>query len=243
MTQLRDNEGSVVAGLTPTGLPAMGLDRTASVERIINVDASGNVQVVGSIVPVPPATGLQSFVVSVAAGPAVALTAPVANTIRQLVQNRSQAIGSLVLVHEVGGGAGTGVALGPLGSALFETTKALEAVNTAGPTPVDVSIQFETATGTPTPTPPANLQSNNTAVGIGATVPLTAPPANTQRQIVQNRSLSAVSLVLIREVGGTPGTGAALASLGCVTFDDTASLEVENIAGPAATIAVLQEIT
>jgi hypothetical protein len=82
----------------------------------------------------------------------------------------------------------------------------------------------------------------NTTVGVGATVALPVPPPGTISMTVQNRTTGAATRVLVRQVGGAPGTGIELQTRGTITFDKAiAPLEVENIAGPAATIAILFE--
>ena len=81
----------------------------------------------------------------------------------------------------------------------------------------------------------------DTAVGIGATVPLPAPPANTRSMTIQNTG-PAGSLIRVREVGGPAGSGVILARFSSVTYGgiDGAidTLEVEEVAGIATSVAM-----
>jgi len=82
----------------------------------------------------------------------------------------------------------------------------------------------------------------DTPVGVGATVPLTAPPAGTRRMTVEVTSGSALTLIRVRELAGAAGTGRLLVLLGSTTYGGLDGavfpLEVENVAGPAATVHI-----
>jgi hypothetical protein len=83
----------------------------------------------------------------------------------------------------------------------------------------------------------------NTAIGLGATVALPAPPVGTLAIIVQNVTLGGASRVAIRQVGGAAGTGIRLATQEALIFDQSiAAIEGEHIAGPAATVTILFEV-
>jgi hypothetical protein len=82
-------------------------------------------------------------------------------------------------------------------------------------------------------------------VAAGATVPLPAIPSGTRSMTVQIPVGSALSNILIREVGGTPGTGRLLTYLASTLFGGAdgavQQLEAENIAGPDAEVSVIFE--
>jgi hypothetical protein len=84
--------------------------------------------------------------------------------------------------------------------------------------------------------------SPDTAVGVGATVPLTVPPVGTRRMRVQVTGGDDTTRIRVREVGGAGGSGDLLALLGSTLFGGVdgaiAPIEVENVAGPAATVMI-----
>jgi hypothetical protein len=81
----------------------------------------------------------------------------------------------------------------------------------------------------------------DTAVGIGATVPLPLPPSKTNRMTVQNTG-PAGTLIRVREVGGTAGSGIILARFSSISYGGIGGsiypLEVQEIAGIATTVAI-----
>lgn len=83
------------------------------------------------------------------------------------------------------------------------------------------------------------------SVGVGATVALPAVPANTRRRIVQVTGGDATTRIRIREVGAGGGKGIILLLYGSRKYGEAggaiAALEVENVAGPAATLCVQDE--
>ena len=89
------------------------------------------------------------------------------------------------------------------------------------------------------PTPGTTITSPvHVAVGVGATVPLPAPPAGTTNMTVQNVSGGATQL-LVRESPGVAGTGLIIVRFGSRTFDEAvATVEVEHVAGPAGSAAI-----
>ena len=82
----------------------------------------------------------------------------------------------------------------------------------------------------------------NTAVAPGATVALPVVPAGTRRMTIQIVGGNASSRVRVREAGGAAGTGILLALLGEQVYGGAdgalANMEVQNVAGPAASVAV-----
>lgn len=84
--------------------------------------------------------------------------------------------------------------------------------------------------------------SADAAVGVGATVPLTVPPANTRRMTIQVTGGDATTRIRVREVGGAAGSGKLLDLLGSTLYGGAdgaiAPVEVENVAGPAATVMI-----
>lgn len=83
------------------------------------------------------------------------------------------------------------------------------------------------------------------AVGAGLTVDLPVPPANTRCMVVQVVIGSSLTNVLVREKGGTAGTGRLLIIYGSTLFGGAdgavEQLECQNIAGPDAQISVTFE--
>jgi len=79
-------------------------------------------------------------------------------------------------------------------------------------------------------------------VGVGATVPLPVIPAGTRRMTVQVTGGDGTSRIRVREVGGAAGRGRLLLMYGSTVYGGVdgalAALEVQNVAGPAATVAV-----
>jgi len=100
---------------------------------------------------------------------------------------------------------------------------------------------------TPVKGSPGTVITSNAdiVVGVGATVALGVPPANTRRMTVQVTSGSGASRIRIREVAGGAGRGKVLTLLGSTMYGGAdgaiASLEAQNVAGPATTIAVQYE--
>jgi hypothetical protein len=83
------------------------------------------------------------------------------------------------------------------------------------------------------------------AVGVGATVALPAAPAGTRRRTVQVTGGSNLTRIRVREVGAGAGRGKILTLLGSTIYGGAdgaiASLEVQNVAGPAASVMVQDE--
>ena len=83
---------------------------------------------------------------------------------------------------------------------------------------------------------------DNTALNAAATEPLPTAPANTRRVRVQVTGGDESTQVLIREVGGTAGTGILLINNGSTLYGgidgSVADLEAQNLAGPAVTVRV-----
>jgi len=81
----------------------------------------------------------------------------------------------------------------------------------------------------------------NTAVGIGATVALAAPPVGTTRMTVQNKG-PAGTFILVREVGAGAGTGILLGRFSSVTYGGPGGaiepLEAEDVSLATSGIAV-----
>lgn len=79
-------------------------------------------------------------------------------------------------------------------------------------------------------------------VAAGETEPLPEPPDNTRRMVVQVTDGDDTTIVRIRELGGTAGTGIILILHGSRVYGGAdgalAPLEAENIAGPEAAVAV-----
>lgn len=113
----------------------------------------------------------------------------------------------------------------------------VEGVSGGIPIPVTITVDIEPGTTITTPA--------NTAIGGGATVALPAIPANTRRMRVQLTGGDTTSQVLIREAGGTAGTGILLTNNGSTLYGGAdgaiEALEAQNIAGPAAVIRVQYE--
>ena len=82
----------------------------------------------------------------------------------------------------------------------------------------------------------------DTPVGAGMTVALPAPPAGTRRMRVQVTDGDSTSIIRVREVGGPAGSGIILILHGSTLYGGAdgsiAPLEVENITGPAAEVAI-----
>lgn len=82
----------------------------------------------------------------------------------------------------------------------------------------------------------------DTAVGPGATVPLPAIPSGTRRFTVEVTGGDATTRIRVREVGGLAGSGKLLVLLGSTVYGGAdgavAALEVQNVVGPAAAVAV-----
>jgi len=87
--------------------------------------------------------------------------------------------------------------------------------------------------------------SADVAVGIGATVPLTVPPANTNRMTIQNTG-PAGSLIRVREVGGPAGAGIILGRFSSISYGgiggSIAAVEVEEVAGIATSASIQFEV-
>lgn len=79
-------------------------------------------------------------------------------------------------------------------------------------------------------------------VGIGATVALPVPPVGTSRMVAQVTGGDATTRMRIRELAGAAGTGILLLLLGTRGFGGgdgaIASLEIENVVGPAGAAAI-----
>lgn len=135
----RDIEGANVTGLTPSGIPAMGLDRTNNLEHILDVDANGKL----NIAPVAPGGNISTDAdVSVGAGATVSLGAPPATARVMTVQNTGAVA---VRIREVAGGAGRGILLNQYDVATYEgAIERLEAEN-LGAAGTTVAVQYETA--------------------------------------------------------------------------------------------------
>ena len=84
--------------------------------------------------------------------------------------------------------------------------------------------------------------SPDVAVGIGVTVPLTAPPAGTRRMTVNVTDGDGLTLIRVRELGGVAGSGRQLVLRGSTMFGEAggaiAPLEVEHEAGAAAAVSI-----
>lgn len=84
----------------------------------------------------------------------------------------------------------------------------------------------------------------DTAVGVGATVPLAVPPPTTRRMRIQITGGDEDTQVRIREVGGAAGSGILLlfSAVGSTIYGGAdgalAPLEAEHVAGAAAAVAV-----
>ena len=78
-------------------------------------------------------------------------------------------------------------------------------------------------------------------VGIGATVPLTAPPAGTRRMTVENTG-PAGSFIRVRRLGEAAGSGVLLARFGVASYGGAdgavAPLEVEDVSGAVTGVPV-----
>jgi hypothetical protein len=106
------------------------------------------------------------------------------------------------------------------------------AVNAAG--------QLVISIGTSTPGT-SIITSPDTVVGIGATVPLPAPPVGTTRMTVQNTGPSG-SVIRVRELGGPAGAGIKLVIFSQETYGGEdgaiAPLEVQEVAGIATSVCI-----
>jgi hypothetical protein len=95
--------------------------------------------------------------------------------------------------------------------------------------------------GPPPVAPGGDVDTNaDVAVGIGATAPLGTPPAGTTLMTIQNTG-PAGSLVRIREVGGTVGTGIVLVQFGSVSYREAIQqMEAQDVSSPGvgANVAV-----
>jgi hypothetical protein len=82
----------------------------------------------------------------------------------------------------------------------------------------------------------------DTAVGVAATELLPAPPAGTRRMTVEVTGGDSTTRIRVREAGGVAGAGTLLLLFGSATYGGqdgaVAALEVENVAGPAASVMV-----
>jgi hypothetical protein len=107
---------------------------------------------------------------------------------------------------------------------------------------IRVNAAGELVVSSTEPTPGTVVTTGaNTAVGVGATVALPVPPANTLSQLVQNVSAGAVEF-LFREAGGAAGTGLRFPRLGTLVHNEAvAALEAQHVAGPAGTVAIQWE--
>lgn len=98
------------------------------------------------------------------------------------------------------------------------------------------------------PSPPGTTITTvaDTAVGVGVTAPLPAPPAGTTRMTVQNTG-PAGTLIRVREVGGPAGSGLILARYASVSYGGSGgavdTLEVQDVAAIATTVAIQFEGT
>jgi hypothetical protein len=109
-------------------------------------------------------------------------------------------------------------------------------VDSAG-NPVTITIDLTPGT---TITTPADI-----AVAPGATVALPAVPPGTRRRTIQVTGGDSTTRIRVREVGAGAGRGRLLTLLGSTLYGGAdgaiAPLEVENVAGPAATVMVQDE--
>lgn len=95
----------------------------------------------------------------------------------------------------------------------------------------------------PPPAPGTVITSPaDTPVPVAATVALPLPPLGTRRMRVQVTGGSVLTIMRVRETGGAAGTGIIIIFLGSTLYGGSdgaiAPLEVENVAGPAATVAI-----
>lgn len=145
MTMQTNNEGSVVTGLTPTGLGAMGLYRgVPSTLKLLDVDATGKLNINATITPGPPGGQVQDGAsTAVAAAATQALPVPPANTRTQIV-SVANSPGALCLIRKVGGVAGTGIPLFNGGTFVYSKgISSLEAQNVSAAAAV-VNVSWET---------------------------------------------------------------------------------------------------
>lgn len=81
----------------------------------------------------------------------------------------------------------------------------------------------------------------DTVVGIGATVPLTPPPAGTRTMTVENTGPGG-SFIRVRELGGPAGAGVLLPRFGVREFGTTdgslAALEAEDVSLATGGVAI-----
>jgi hypothetical protein len=132
------------------------------------------------------------------------------------------------VVPSTSGGSSSGVpVVGPAGGSGSGTANASVAVAVSGAPGTDITVQ------------------DDTAVGVGVTVALPAIPAGTRRMTVQVTGGDDTTRIRVRDVSGSAGQGLLLSLLASSTFGGAdgalEALEVENVAGPAATVAVLCE--
>lgn len=82
----------------------------------------------------------------------------------------------------------------------------------------------------------------DTPVGAAATVALPVPPVGTRRMRVQVVDGDDTTRIRVREAGGPAGSGIMLILLGSTLYGgadgSVAPLEVENVVGPAAAVAI-----
>lgn len=87
---------------------------------------------------------------------------------------------------------------------------------------------------------------SDTVVGVGAIVPLTSPPAGTRRMRVIVTGGDSTTVIRVREVGGIVGAGAFLNLYGSTLYGGSegsiAEIEVENVSGPTASVAIQFEV-
>lgn len=85
----------------------------------------------------------------------------------------------------------------------------------------------------------------DTPVGVGATAALPVVPSGARRvciQVVGGSSTAPATIIRVREVGGAPGSGRLLQLYDSTLFGGAdgalEDLEVENVAGPDASVHV-----
>jgi hypothetical protein len=95
----------------------------------------------------------------------------------------------------------------------------------------------------PTPPVPGTVITTppDTAVGVGATVPLPVPPVGTVQMTIENTG-PAGTWIRIREVGGTAGSGLLLPRLGQFTYGGAdgaiAAMEAQDVSLAVGGVAV-----
>lgn len=136
---------------------------------------------------------------------------------RVFLDNTSGSDAELTLTghgHPVAGGGGGGGGVIPPGT----TVNVIDSPGTVITSPADV------------------------AVGPGATVPLPVPPAGTRRMTIEVTGGDSTTRIRVREAGGVAGAGRLLVLLGSTMYGEAGgaieALEVENVAGPAATVGI-----